>query len=414
MNPFFNYIRSVSRTVSGAAMALVLVASAAAGQGSKRSIELQHPTGTTDVIIQFTPAMSSIINMLPSLFGSTPKKILSQINGAVFNLPPQAIVALENNPWVKFVSPDRKVTGKLEFAEPAINANTAFQLGFDGRGVGVAVIDSGISPTSDLAGRVVYSESLVAGDSTTADAYGHGTHVAGILGGNAANSTGPRATRTFRGIAPNVKILNFRVLDGSGSGTDSAVIQAIEDAIALKNQYNIRVINLSLGRPVMESYTQDPFCQAVEQAWQAGIVVVVAAGNDGRDNSQGTNGYGTIASPGIDPYVITVGAMKDMGTATRADDLIASYSSKGPTMLDHIAKPDLVAPGNHIVSAFAAGSYLATAFQQDIVPVSYYTTSFFASPAYLFSEWYQHGRSYGRRNSRVDDPKGPESDTRCG
>src|SRR5439155_14126235 len=99
-------------------------------------------------------------------------------------------------------------------------------------------------------------------------------------------------------------------------------------------------------------------CQAVEKAWKTGIVVVVAAGNYGRDNSFNNNGYGTITSPGIDPYVITVGAMRTMGTATRADDVIASYSSKGPTMLDHIVKPDIVAPGNRIASLLVSGSTL--------------------------------------------------------
>src|SRR5208282_4947363 len=150
------------------------------------------------------------------------------------------------------------------------------------------------------------------------------------------------------GMAPGANIINLRVLDQNGSGTDSQVVAAIQQAIQLKSQYNIRVINLSLGRPVFESYTLDPLCQAVEQAWQAGIVVVVAAGNDGRDNSEGTNGYMTITAPGNDPYVITVGAMKTEGTPTRTDDLIASYSSKGPTAIDHIVKPDLVAPGNNV------------------------------------------------------------------
>src|SRR5207249_6997132 len=110
------------------------------------------------------------------------------------------------------------------------------------------------------------------------------------------------------------------VLDRQGMGTDSMVIAAIQRAIALKSKYNIRIINLSLGRAVYESYKKDPLCQAVEAAWKAGIVVVVAAGNMGRDLSGGTNGYGTITSPGNDPYVITVGAMKTMGTGTRNDD----------------------------------------------------------------------------------------------
>src|SRR6202042_3053146 len=106
----------------------------------------------------------------------------------------------------------------------------------------------------------------------------------------------------------------------NGVGTDSMVIAAIERAIALKSTYNIRVINLSLGRPVYSSYASDPLCQAVEQAWKAGIVVVVAAGNGGRNNTAGTNGYGTITAPGNDPYVITVGAVNTVGTLTRSDD----------------------------------------------------------------------------------------------
>jgi serine protease AprX len=130
------------------------------------------------------------------------------------------------------------------------------------------------------------------------------------------------------------------------------------------------VINLSLGRPVYESYTQDPLCQAVEAAWQAGIVVVVAAGNEGRDNSMGTNGYGTIGAPGSDPAVITVGATKTADTPTRLDDNIASYSSKGPTLIDHVVKPDLVAPGNRTVSLQSPGSFLATNYPaQNVVPM---------------------------------------------
>ena len=108
-----------------------------------------------------------------------------------------------------------------------------------------------------------------------------------------------------------------------------------------------------------ESYAKDPLCLAVEAAWKAGIVVVVAAGNDGRDNTVGNDGYGTVQSPANDPYVITVGAMKAMGTYPRTDDLIASYSSKGPSAIDFVVKPDIVAPGNHVVSLEAPNSTLA-------------------------------------------------------
>jgi serine protease AprX len=127
---------------------------------------------------------------------------------------------------------------------------------------------------------------------------------------------------------------------------------------------------MSLGRPVFESYTLDPVCQAVESAWQAGIVVVVAAGNRGRDNSMGTHGFATIGAPGNDPAVITVGAARTMGTATRVDDAIASYSSKGPTLVDHLVKPDLVAPGNRLVSLRVAGSTLDTNYYRfEVAPL---------------------------------------------
>ena len=125
-----------------------------------------------------------------------------------------------------------------------------------------------------------------------------------------------------------------------------------------------------MGRAVYESYKLDPLCQAVEKAWKNGIVVVVAAGNNGR--FQPTNGYGTVTSPANDPYVITVGSMKTMGTPQRDDDQIASYSSKGPTLIDGIAKPDVVAPGNLLVSLEAPNSTLYNEFPGNRVPYNFY------------------------------------------
>ena len=185
------------------------------------------------------------------------------------------------------------------------------------------------------------------------DWYGHGQHLAGIVASNGKASTCDHCTQSMVGIAPGARLIDLKVLDSFGEGTDSQVIAAIDEAISLKNDYNIRVINLSLGRPVYESYKLDPLCQAVEAAWQAGIVVVAAAGNEGRDNSTNNLGYGTILAPGNDPYVITVGSMKTMNTPGRSDDRMASYSSRGPTAVDQIVKPDLIAPGNLIVSLLA-------------------------------------------------------------
>jgi serine protease AprX len=135
----------------------------------------------------------------------------------------------------------------------------------------------------------------------------------------------------------------------------------------LKSTYNIRVINLSLGRGIFVSYTQDPLCQAVESAWKAGIVVVVAAGNYGRVSINGSNGFGTITAPGNDPYVITVGAMKSNGSSSPAAETLASFSSKGPTTYDHVVKPDLVAPGNDIVSLAAPGATLELLYPTEFV-----------------------------------------------
>src|SRR5713226_8693266 len=232
-----------------------------------------------------------------------------------------------------------------------------------------------------------YNQNFDPSASTTSDLYGHGTHVAAIIAGNGGSSTCGNCDVTFRGIAPNANLINLRVLDQNGSATDSTVIAGIQQAIVLKNLYNIRVINLSLGRGIFESYTLDPLCQAVEQAWKAGIVVVVAAGNYGRDNSSGNNGYGTITVPGNDPYVITVGAMKTMGTPSRTDDLIATYSSKGPTMLDHVVKPDLVAPGNLVISDLASTTdTLYSQYPANLVPVAAYTASNTSS---ISSTYYQ-------------------------
>ena len=204
------------------------------------------------------------------------------------------------------------------------------------------------------------------------------------------------------GIADNANLINLRVLDQNGAGRDSAVIAAIQKAISLKSKYNIRVINLSLGRPVYESYKLDPLCQAVEAAWKAGIVVVVAAGNEGRNDSAHTDGYGTIAAPGNDPYAITVGAMKPMGTPTRADDLIASYSSKGPTLIDHIVKPDIVAPGNMMISVLASSSAtLLKASPTNVVALSSYSANGNGYSFIFHAERHQHGYAGSERSRRA-------------
>ncbi len=325
-----------------------------------------------DVIIQFaqSPSKDQLKQLGP--FGQV-KKQFTSLKAIHMTLPVSLVKVLSGLPWISYITPNRPTKGALDIVTQTVNTPMAWATGLDGSGIGVAILDSGVASKRDLmnsngtASRIVYSQSFVAG-ADASDQYGHGTHVAGIVGSNGSNSAGANFKRDFKGVAPNVNILNFRVLDANGAGYVSDVIAAIDQAIQLKSTYNIRVINLSLGTPVYESYKLDPLCQEVEAAWKAGIVVVVAAGNYGRSNTMGVNGYGTIASPGNDPYVITVGAMKTNGTNYRSDDSIASYSSKGPTAFDFIVKPDLVAPGNNVVSLMAPNSTIAAQFPAALVP----------------------------------------------
>jgi subtilisin family serine protease len=228
--------------------------------------------------------------------------------------------------------------------------------GVDGQGIGVAVVDSGIAPHSALGTRVVANVSFVTGDPDMTDAYGHGTHVAGIIAGSPAPANGV-APEYAGGIAPRATLVNVRVLGPDGTGFTSDVIDGIEWVVANRTRYNIRVINLSLGHPVTEASSTDPLCEAVNQAVQAGIVVVVAAGNAGQ-TPDGRPILGGISSPGNSPYAITVGAVNTWGTIDRSDDTVAAFSSRGPSAYDLAVKPDVAAPGTKIVSLQADGAFL--------------------------------------------------------
>ena len=232
--------------------------------------------------------------------------------------------------------------------------------GVTGQGIGVAVLDSGISPHAALK-NVVANVSKVTGNGSVLDQFGHGTHVAGIIGGSA--SAAKYVTSLYTGgIAPGVKIVNVRVLGPDGTGYTSDVIAGIEWAINNRALYNIRVINLSLGHPVIESADTDPLCEEVKKATtQYGMVVVASAGNAGKTAS-GQTILGGISSPGNSPYAITVGALNTWQTTGRADDSVTTYSSRGPTRFDWAVKPDVAAPGNKIVSLEVTGSYLSTNF----------------------------------------------------
>ncbi|HEV7666873.1 MAG TPA: S8 family peptidase [Chloroflexota bacterium] len=214
-----------------------------------------------------------------------------------------------------------------------------------GSGIGVAVLDSGVAADADLGNRVLASISFAGPRSTLGDGGGHGTHVAGIIGGDGTRSQGE-----YVGVAPQVNIVDVQVLDERGSGRLSSVIGGLGWVVAHRQEYNLRVANLSFGAPAPPSYHADLLSSAVELAWKQGIVVVTAAGNAGPTR-------GSVETPGIDPYAITVGAIDDQATLAVADDVLGWFSSWG-TPVDGQPKPDLVAPGRKIVSLRVPGSLL--------------------------------------------------------
>jgi serine protease AprX len=227
-----------------------------------------------------------------------------------------------------------------------------------GAGVTVAILDSGVAADPDLGARVVAAVSFAGGrNPNLPDPGGHGTHVAGIVAGSGTRSQGQ-----FIGMAPGANIVDVQVLDANGNGRLSSVVAGIGWVVAHRTQYNIRVINLSFGAPPPPSYHLDPLSAAVEIAWQRGLVVVAATGNTGP-------GGNSVASPGIDPFAVTVGATDDQGTLTLTDDTLAWFSSWG-TPTDGRPKPDLVAPGRRLVSIRVPGSTLDGLFPDHVVGAS--------------------------------------------
>jgi serine protease AprX len=306
--------------------------------------------------------------------GGSVKARFGVLHGYSARVPAGRIEALAAEPGVERISYDVPVSAHLNVAVDAVEGDLAFKNsgGLIGKGVGVAVIDTGVVAHPDLVRpssmpQIVEVE-IVGTEKGLADYFGHGTHVIGIINGSGYASSDSLSYRTFRGLSPGTRIISIRALYPDGTGYTSDIMMGIDWAIRNKGAYNIRVLNLSLGHPIYESFRTDPLCRMVRAAHDAGIVVVVAAGNDGDVGG----GFGTITSPANEPSAITVGAMNDKGTASIGDDERAWFSAKGPTLIDFVAKPDLVAPGVGIVSARAPGSWLDTNFHGLVLKIGEY------------------------------------------
>ena len=204
-----------------------------------------------------------------------------------------------------------------------------------GEGTTVAIMDTGIAEHPDLRGNLRARLDFVKDGNFKDDAGGHGTFIAGVVAANG----------TMRGVAPDAKLVSLRVLDGNGNGTLKSVISAFEWVLKNQARDRVDVLNLSWGAPQATTYHKDLLSALVEAAWFSGVTVVAAAGNDGP---------GTVTSPASDPFIVTVGSFNDRGTSAAADDTFSSFSASGPT-LDGFAKPDVLAPGEHVKSLRARG-----------------------------------------------------------
>ncbi|HEY3579577.1 MAG TPA: S8 family serine peptidase, partial [Pyrinomonadaceae bacterium] len=331
------------------------------GQGDQR----------VKVIVQSVPTTSSLLGGLLNTVGGLLVNVLSALNIRIVDVTANDVQVLASDPSVSYISLDAPVrssghlvtttgTQQIRVQKTLLGTNN-----LDGSGVTIAVLDSGIDKNHKsfaTAGKIKFSKDFT-GENRTDDPWGHGTHVAAIAAGDGAPTSG-----AYEGIAPGANLVNLRVLNSQGIGSVSGVLAALDWLMTNKGTYNVKVVNMSLGTPAVNSYEDDPICNAVRKLVNSGVVVVAAAGNLGKD-ANGNKVYGGIHCPGNEPSAITVGASNSFGTDARDEDGVTSYSSRGPTRsysvdtyglkhYDNIIKPDLVAPGNKIISAEAANNNL--------------------------------------------------------
>jgi serine protease AprX len=342
------------------------------------------PSRQVDVIVQLERGTSADAGAnLVRAAGGTVTRDLHIINGLGAELSASAAASLADKPGVRFVSlngdvkPSAIDTSKLATAYTySVRAEKIWNAsdGSAGGGVGIAVVDTGIqgdlpdfrTSQSDSTSRVV-ADAVVNPDATTAgDEYGHGTHVAGLIAGNGLNrSSGDSMYGKYIGVAPAANLINVKVSDDQGNASTLDVIDGLQFVVDHKDDFNVRVVNLSLNEATPSNYRTNALNAAVEQAWNAGIVVIAASGN------RGTTSDAVHYAPGNDPFVITVGGVDDKDTADSSDDAAASWSSTGTTRDGH-AKPDLLAPGAHMVSTLAKNSEITEMCSTCIVSRKYF------------------------------------------
>ncbi|WP_051280539.1 S8 family peptidase [Anaerovorax odorimutans] len=294
----------------------------------------ENETNFTSVIIYSNRTISEIKDCIAKYYGHI-KYELPFINAVAVEIPQENRKNIAHNKMISRIYDDVAVskTPIYKLKQDISQGNSASTFySSRGKGVGIAIIDTGVAPHYDLIkpiNRIIAFKDFIGKKEIPYDDDGHGTHVAGIALGNGYSS------RKYIGTSPCANLIAVKALDDMGNGTASDILAGLQWVINNRKRYNIKVINLSLGITVDENCEDDPLVKGAEAAVKHGITVIAAAGNNGPEKC-------TINSPGISPYVITVGA-------TGFPPAVAKFSSKGPTHAGYI-KPDLVAPGVDITS----------------------------------------------------------------
>jgi serine protease AprX len=326
---------------------------AAKAQPVLLELAAQNPSQRVDVIVQKMAGATSTEERAAALGGKVTQD-LHIINAFAAEMSARDAVELAKTSDVRWVSIDAEVkssvcaqcvdtTNLVNTYIRDIRANKVWNAApyIQGQGIGVAVIDSGVNPNGDLYTNMGVNRQVADVrfnsdyNQSPFDGYGHGTHVASIVGGDGSESSGK-----YIGVAPMANIINVKVSNDDGSAMMKDVVRGLQWVFDNKDTYNIRVVNLSLNSAVAETYNTSPLDAAVEILWFNGVVVVVSAGNKGN---------GAIYPPANDPFVITVGAVDDKGTTSTSDDVLASFSAYGNSE-NGAVKPDLVAPGTNIIA----------------------------------------------------------------
>lgn len=336
-----------------------------------------HPGAMVPVIVQVDDTRDPF-DLIRDAGGSV-TNVLGVIHAVGAEIPGDRVDELASARGVTWVSLDGAIsstaqpnndpiadsTAAASVYPQEVHADTAWNAGDYGQGVGVAIVDTGVYASKDFnssgPNRLVVSGGRT--DGTSADGYGHGSHIAGLVAGNGKNSNG-----RYVGVAPQANIINVKVGDDAGFATVSDVINGLQFVLDNQARYNIRVVNLSLRSDVAQSYTTDPLDAAVELLTFRGILVVVAVGNTGMVSDA------VSYAPANDPFVLSIGAVDDMSTPDYKDDVVPAWSSRGLTQ-DNIQKPDVYVPGRRLVSVLSPGSVLATMFPQNIIGNDYFSLS---------------------------------------